>query len=463
MGGATHTHMMRQNLFDIESYAQKSLGELELGAGELPAWTHHILSMVHTHMHDVVHFLRHQASMGRRYGIPGTPFPQPGWAGQAGVATTSKQFTARRYGSFSESTRRNLREIVEYAQEAQNLLQQDAGIAPAWLEHKLSLGAGHLDSIGHWLKNESVEGRKYGQPRGGGGGGPRGPGRGPGHGGPGPRPGGRGGPRFPGPMGPGPGPGPGPIGPGPMGGRRGRFWRRHPHRHRHGGIGFIPWVVPYYVEPYYEAYTTQVIPYVIKVYAKEVDGKFVIGMIGNGFSAITQDHLTIRYRFNGEVLQSDAPMLKHLDNRMEIELPITKKTAPDFALVDISMVANSFFEAVPNPYYPFGLRKYSLSLTQKFDGQALPVRNDSLALGRRYAVSRVASAAPALMSPAQALEMQGPMGYLQRAWRSLAPGFGPVQEYGSMGYGSMGTGSMDQAVQTAMLQRTKGARSARPI
>jgi hypothetical protein len=124
---AEHTGMMRQNLADIESYARGMLDHLERGAGKLPEWTEHTISSVRTHMHDVVHFLRHQKREGRQYGYshrtgPGTLPPaqmefsaspdarlgrvyagvyradEKPWYGNAGVQTTSKQFTARRYG-----------------------------------------------------------------------------------------------------------------------------------------------------------------------------------------------------------------------------------------------------------------------------------------------------------------------------------------------------------------------------
>lgn len=45
---------------------------------------------------------------------------------------------------------------------------------------------------------------------------------------------------------------------------------------------------------------------------------------------------------------------------------------------------------------------------------------------------------------------------VRRQGRSLEPGMGPVQTYGSLGYASMGIGSMDQAIQQAMKRRYAG-------
>lgn len=517
---AEHTYMLRQNLADIESYAGGMLADLERGAGELPQWTNHIISTVRTHMHDVVHFLRHQSREGRRYGyshrvgpgtrppaqmefstdpnkhlgrmygtsrgeaspwygragvettskrfygqpkrretitvtgsrirrygVPGRPFGTPGWYGQGGVATVDSGFLegSRRYAATQQSAsmaRKNLREIAEYAREAAGYLEHGAGIPPAWLEHKLSISAGHMDGMGHWLDNEGIEGRKYGRP-----GGRRGGGRG--------RPGGPGGPGgFPG--------GPGHV-PNPM--RRGRFWRKHPHRHvpYHPVWGYVPWMYPgngiapsglqadiWLGEP-------PPVPNVSKVYAREADGKFILGMRGSGFSAIDEDFLVILFRMgDGDYQQAQVPARVMIDDQIEVELPLSQKNAPEFILSDIGFVdggeifslSHSFFQLVPRPYTPFGLRKYGLNVLQKFDGPSGPLRPNSQALGiRRYA-----------MTPGEMVESEGPMGYLQRPWRNLRPGYGPVQEYGSMGYGSMGTGSMDQAVQQAMLQRTRGSK-----
>jgi hypothetical protein len=332
-----------------------------------------------------------------------------------------------RVGSFA---RKNLREIAEYAREASGHLQQGAGIAPAWLEHKLSISAGDMDGMGHWLENEGVEGRKYGAGRG--------------------RP-------HAGMMG-----GSGHI-PHPM--RQGRFWKKHPHRHVpfHPAWGYIPWwhpgigIAPNGFQADIHLGEPEPVPNVTKVYAREADGKFILGMRGSGFSAIDDDHIAILFQFNGgDIQQTLVPARILIDNQIELELPVTRKSAPEFAILDIgyleggqiATLSHSFFQIVPRPYFPFGLRKYGLSTLQKFDGISMSVRPHSQAEGiRRYA-----------MTPKEAVEMQGPMGYLQRPWRNLRPGFGPVQEYGSMGYGSMGSGSMDQAVQQAMLQRTRGSK-----
>ena len=758
---AEHTDMMRQNLADIESYASAMLGNLERGAGELPQWTSHVISTVRTHMHDVVHFLRHQAREGRqygtsgrgqtpwygqagvqttgkqfyagdarpegqrryaghggadeiqsmiveaagwddgtrrygfvwqdvsnptarasrrrysgqfmikegimkipstvsksgaarKYGVPGIPFPQRGWWGQGGVATADSPFLAgpRRYAGHHEPAsiaRRNLRDIAEAARQAAGHLQHGKGIAPAWLEHKLSIAAGSMDSMGHWLENEGVEGRKYGhghdgqdrrsrrygshlnpspeddktiaqcygyadglggihtgknwegspnraaydraqregardahrpdtqkvraelygkadgirenylghlwddtdhedtydrawregygvgeeegegflfgQPGGGGGGrggggGGGGPGGGRGGGGPGGgarRGGGRarrgggmvsaGGHQA----------GPGHI---PHRMRRGRFWKKHPHRHVpfHPALGYLPWMTRGIGIDHRSGFQSDIylgqpepVVHVMQVYAHMVreqllpeipDSHAVIGMTGSGFSAIDTPSMRIRYKLNGGFREDDAPIIKHSDDRIEIALPISKQVAHEFELTDIGYfengglisISHSFFQATEFPYRPFSernyghafeprgdsVRRYALNLAQKFSGHPGPIRPHSQADGIRYAgrtdtgiftgeviltggsvgraARRYAGGMAGVGGVADVVNMEGTMGYLQRPWRNLRVGYGPVQEYGSMGYGSMGDGSMDQAVQQAMLQRTKGSK-----
>ena len=714
-----HTYMMRQNLADIEFYASAMLNNLERGAGELPQWTSHVISTVRAHMHDVVHFLRHQAREGRqygqtpapgftrekvrmmvqewgqpverfrgrlrkwaqaakdeleqkrryaghhepesrqygmsgrgmspwygqagvettgkqfyagdarpegqrryaghggadeiqgwlveaagwddgtrrygfvwesidqpialsrvskrrKYGVPGIPYPQRGWWGQGGVATADSPFLAgpRRYAGSHEPAsiaRKNLRDIAEAARQAAGHLQHGAGIAPSWLEHKLSIAAGSMDSMGHWLENEGVEGRKYGthlnsspedaktiaQCYGYADGlgdiytGPKW------EGGPyrgdyerahreGVRDSNRGdaqklraecygkadgirenylghlwddsehedsynrawsegygaspaeeenGQRLYGQRGDGGdrarrevSAGGHRAGPGyqPHPRRRGRFWKKHPHRHvpYHPVWGYVPWMHPGNGIDHRTGFQTDVhlgepepVPHVTKVYAHMVreqllpeipDSHAVIGMLGSGFSAIDVPVLRIRYKLNGAWREDDAPITKHTDGHLEIALPISKQVVHSFELTDLGYfesgdfvtMSHSFFQATKHPYRPFSerrygrafkdpdsVRRYALNLAQKFEGPPGPMRPHSQAEGLRFYG----------MTPGEAVDLQTPMGYVQRPWRSLSPGYGPVQEYGSMGYGSMGTGSMDRAVQQAMLQRTKGS------
>ncbi len=131
-----HVEVYRRLLESISHYSKLALSLLDSGAGDLPQWTNHIISSVRTEMKDVTHFLRGQASHGIRYG--GDPH------GRAYMAT------------------KNLREISEYADEALGHMEEGAGHFPAWLENKISICAEYMDLIGHWLENESVEGRRYG-------------------------------------------------------------------------------------------------------------------------------------------------------------------------------------------------------------------------------------------------------------------------------------------------------------
>ena len=134
--GPGHAQAYRGLLEGIAHYAAASLALLESGAGDLPQWTNDILSKARTHLGDVTHFLRGQASQGIRYGSDAH--------GRAYMAA------------------KNLREVLEYANESLSHLEHGAGHFPAWVENKISVTAEYMDLIGHWLKNESVEGRKYG-------------------------------------------------------------------------------------------------------------------------------------------------------------------------------------------------------------------------------------------------------------------------------------------------------------
>lgn len=192
------------------------------------------------------------------------------------------------------------------------------------------------------------------------------------------------------------------------------------------------------------------------------DSHAVLGMTGSGFSAIDTPTLRIRYKLNGNWREDDAPIIKHTDEQLEIALPISKQVAHGFELTDIGYYENgdlislsrSFFLATKYPYRPFGARNYALNLSQKFDGHPGPMGPHSQAEGIR----RYAGGMQGVGSLPDLVNMEGSMGYLQRPWRNLRVGYGPVQEYGSMGYGSMGDGSMSMAVQTAMRQRTRKAK-----
>lgn len=158
-----HTYMSRQNLADISHYARGTLDSLERGAGELPQWVNHLVSETRTHMQDVGHYLREQARLGRRFGSGSAP-----WYGIAGLQPPGgKVYSGHEPGHVSKGpsahmARKNLREIAQYADESTEVLKANSGIFPAWIEHKLSVAAQNMDTVGHYLDNEGEEGRKYG-------------------------------------------------------------------------------------------------------------------------------------------------------------------------------------------------------------------------------------------------------------------------------------------------------------
>ena len=228
-----HTYMSRQNLADISHYSKLSLEKLERGAGELPQWVNHLLSVSRAHMQDVGHFLREQAKEGKRFGgmHSNTEFISGGlasgmnprhfdpsqlrvgtevemehtndprvareiasdhlaehphgyyealakmegelesrapWYGIAGLQSPRhRRFSGHEPGHAKKGppaymARKNLREIGGYADASQDLVESGAGIFPAWVEHKLSVVAQNMDTVGHYLENEDMEGRKYG-------------------------------------------------------------------------------------------------------------------------------------------------------------------------------------------------------------------------------------------------------------------------------------------------------------
>jgi hypothetical protein len=58
---------------------------LVLGAGELDPMVQQAVSNTAFIMDKIAHFVEVQAQHGRRYGVPGFVYGEPGWAGQGGV------------------------------------------------------------------------------------------------------------------------------------------------------------------------------------------------------------------------------------------------------------------------------------------------------------------------------------------------------------------------------------------
>jgi len=170
--GGEHHHesqyMVYQNLQNIRDYSKKVLASLEDGAGDFPAWVNHKLSAAMATMKDVTHWLRYQASRGRRYGGSNRR-----WYGSAGVEPGGRGgFTFSSTDSVSPLTamyiaKSNLRHLHAYAAESCNLLEVGAGTLPQWSENKLALVSEYLDCIFHFIENEMAEGRRYGRTGGG--------------------------------------------------------------------------------------------------------------------------------------------------------------------------------------------------------------------------------------------------------------------------------------------------------
>lgn len=121
---------------DIQHYAQKSLDNLN-EKGEMPDWIAHLISSAQTHMKDVAHFIRYRGTAQKRFGSP---------------------------VDYSPIGHRNLRQIIEYAEE----IGKGASAIPDWAMHKLSIVSEQLDEVGHFLAQEGrrfgVPGFTYGQP-----------------------------------------------------------------------------------------------------------------------------------------------------------------------------------------------------------------------------------------------------------------------------------------------------------
>jgi hypothetical protein len=129
-----HEHMLRQNLYDIELYARKSLDALERGVDVIPDWIHHKIATARTHMKDTGHFVRYEAHMGRRYS-----------------------------GDKNEMCRGALMNIREYAQAIAKALEKGKQPLPEWAQNKLAVSAEYMDCVGHYLENRG-EGRVYSGP-----------------------------------------------------------------------------------------------------------------------------------------------------------------------------------------------------------------------------------------------------------------------------------------------------------
>lgn len=123
--------MLKQNLYDIDLYARKSLDALERGVEVIPDWVHHKIAAARTHMKDVGHFMRHEAHMGRRYG-----------SDKNGMCSGS------------------LDNIAEYARLTSKSLQKGSGEVPEWVHSKVAVAADYMNCVGHYL-----EGRAKGESR----------------------------------------------------------------------------------------------------------------------------------------------------------------------------------------------------------------------------------------------------------------------------------------------------------
>lgn len=78
-------YMVHANLHLIEQYAEEILGLLVLGAGAPDPMIVQAISHASFIMDKVAHYVEVQAQHGRRYGVPGFVYGEPGWAGQGGV------------------------------------------------------------------------------------------------------------------------------------------------------------------------------------------------------------------------------------------------------------------------------------------------------------------------------------------------------------------------------------------
>lgn len=532
-----HTRMMYQNLAAVGNYAHQMLAKLSRGAGELPQWTNHILSTVRTHVGDVTHYLRHEDSQGRQYGmsgmgmapwygkaglepsgenkrpvpddwgaqggrqygnarqlevqasregrsveslarqygVPGRPFGTPGWYGQGGVATIDSGFLAgpRSYAGSDEPAsmaRKNLREIEAYAKEARAHFKKGAGIAPAWVEHKLSMAASQMDAMGHWLENEAVEGRQYGSHL---------------------------------------TPVPGDAGDEPylygyadgIGGEyRGANWEGHPFGRK------------IYDDAYRKGQKEATLPNIKQKRAYfygRADGlrETYLGHLWDDTPYEDDYDKGWREGFGVEARreeEDDGPGERGGGSARRGPGPgdIEILRGPVISRKQLGRTyAGNLAAKFENYQAPF--RNYGLSTGQKFEGDSPSLRPHSQAEGiRRYGVweavdvpkvppprgketvplgyqkyrgptmgrkrtkkafRRYGGAISGVggvesMTLAQVVNMEASAGFANRPWRSLQPGMGPVQEYGSMGYGSMGVGSMDQSVQGAKKGITRGAK-----
>lgn len=123
--------MLKQNLYDINLYAQKSLDAMERGIDVVPDWIHHKLGTARAYMKDVGHFIRYRMREGRKY------------------ASTPKH----------EVCRNALMNISEYARAISQAIEKGA-LLPEWAQHKISVVSEYMDCIGHNLEHRT-QGRAY--------------------------------------------------------------------------------------------------------------------------------------------------------------------------------------------------------------------------------------------------------------------------------------------------------------
>lgn len=86
-GHANEVYFMRKNIAEIREYAQMVQRILQVDVGNLPGWLTDKIAVIAHDMDKLGHYIVYEKRDGRRYGVPGYVYGEPGWAGNGGVQT----------------------------------------------------------------------------------------------------------------------------------------------------------------------------------------------------------------------------------------------------------------------------------------------------------------------------------------------------------------------------------------
>lgn len=140
--------LMRRNLRQTAHYARVILDLLKPGSGAFPQWVSDYIAQARVYISEAGHYLRDEASQGRRYGNFSEAYA-PAGDGEEGVAYMAHA---------------NLHLIEQYAEEILGLLVLGAGVPDPLVAQAVGHASFIMDKVAHYVEVQAQHGRRYGVP-----------------------------------------------------------------------------------------------------------------------------------------------------------------------------------------------------------------------------------------------------------------------------------------------------------